>query len=64
MTAGLSDAEKKRFQEDCDIATLGDQFSATPPKNNAPKEKLTSLNGLTATEIRSRAATLRQKLSR
>ena len=63
MTAGMSDAEKKRFQEDCDIATIGDQFSSTPPKGNAPKDKLKSLNGLTADEISAKAAVLRSKLS-
>ena len=63
MTAGMTDAEKKRFQEDCDIATVGDQFSATTPKGNAPKDKLKSLSGLTVDEIRSKAAALRNKLS-
>ena len=63
MTASMTDAEKKRFQDDCQIATVGDQFSPNPPKGNAPKDKLASLNGLTAEEIRSKAATLRQKLS-
>jgi hypothetical protein len=63
MTADMSDAEKKRFQEDCNIATVGDQFSATPPKGDAPKDKLKSLNGLTVDEIRSKAAALRAKLS-
>lgn len=63
MTAGLTDAEKKRFQEDCDLATLSDQYSSKPPKDNSPKEKLQSLNGLTAGEIRERAAVIRAKLS-
>jgi hypothetical protein len=63
MTAGLSDAEKKQFQEDCDLATLSAQFSSKPPKDNSPKEKLETLNGLTADEIRSRAAVVRAKLS-
>jgi hypothetical protein len=63
MTADMTDAEKKRFQEDCDIATIGDQFSSTPPKGTAPKDKLKSLNGLTVDEIRAKAATLRVKLS-
>jgi hypothetical protein len=64
MTADMSDAQKKRFQEDCNIATIGDEFSSSPPKGNAPKDKLASLNGLTVDEIRSRAAVLRDKLSR
>ena len=64
MTADMSDAEKKRFKEDCDIATVGDQFSATPPKGDAPKDKLKSLDGLTLDKIRARAAGLRDKLSR
>lgn len=63
MTASLSDAEKKKFQEACDLATVSDQFSSKPPKNNSPKEKLRSLNGLTVDEIRSRAAVMRAKLS-
>jgi hypothetical protein len=63
MTADMTDAEKKRFQEDCDIATIGDQFSSTPPKGTAPKDKLKSLNGLTVDEIRTKAAALRIKLS-
>jgi hypothetical protein len=63
MTEGMSDAEKKRFQEDCDIATVGDQFSSTPPKGTGPKDKLKSLNGLTVDEIRTKAAALRIKLS-
>jgi hypothetical protein len=63
MTADMSDAEKKRFQQDCDIAVLPDQFSSTPPKGDAPKDKLKSLNGLTAEQIRSKAAPLREKLS-
>jgi hypothetical protein len=63
MTAGLSDAEKKRFQEDCDLAALSARFSSKPPKDNSPREKLQSLNGLTADEIRSRVAVLRAKLS-
>jgi hypothetical protein len=64
MTEEMSDAEKKRFKEDCDIATLGDQFSSAPPKGDAPKDKPKSLDGLTAAEIRSNAAPLREKLSR
>jgi hypothetical protein len=63
MTTGLSDDEKKKFQEDCDLATVSAQFSSKPPKDSSPKEKLQSLNGLTADEIRSRAAVLRVKLS-
>jgi hypothetical protein len=63
MTEGMSDSEKKRFQKDCNIATLGDQFSSTPPKGDAPKDKLRSLHGLTADEIRAKAAPLRIKLS-
>jgi hypothetical protein len=63
MTEGMSDAEKKRFQEDCNIATLGDQFSSTPPKGDAPKDKLKSLHGLTVYKIQTKAAALRVKLS-
>jgi hypothetical protein len=63
MTDGMTEAEKDRFREDCKIATIGDEFSSTPPKGDAPKEKLRSLNGLTVDEIRSRAAALRVKLS-
>jgi len=63
MTEGMSDAEKKKFEEDCKIATIGDEFSSTPPKGNAPKDKLRSLNGLTAYEIQTKAATMRVKLS-
>jgi hypothetical protein len=63
MTEGMSDAEKKKFQEDCNIATIGDQFSSSPPKGNAPKDKLMSLNGLTVYEIQTKAAALRIKLS-
>ena len=64
MTDGMDDAEKKKFEEDLKIATIGDQFSSTLPKGNAPKDKLRSLNGLTAYEIQTRAAALRVKLSR
>jgi hypothetical protein len=63
MTEGMSDAEKKKFQEDLNIATIGDQFSSNPPKGNAPKDKLRSLNGLTVYEIQTKAAALRIKLS-
>ena len=63
MIEGMSDAEKKRFQEDRNIATIGDQFSSNPPKGDAPKDKLRSLNGLTAYEIQTKAAALRIKLS-
>jgi hypothetical protein len=63
MTAGMSDAEKKKFQESCDIATVADQFSSNPPKGNEPKDKLRPLNGLTADEIRSKANAMRAKLS-
>jgi hypothetical protein len=63
MTDDMTEAEKNRFREDCKIATIGDQFTSTPPKGDAPKEKLRSLNGLTADEIRTRAAALRVKLS-
>jgi len=63
MTAGMSDAEKAKFQEDCGLATISTQFSNKPPKDNSPKEKLETLNGLTVDEIRSRAATVRAKLS-
>jgi hypothetical protein len=63
MTEGMSDTEKKKFEEACNLATVGAQFSDKPPKDNSPKEKLKSLNGLTADEIRSRAAVMRAKLS-
>ena len=63
MTDGMDDAEKTKFEEDLKIATIGDQFSSSPPKGDAPKDKLRSLNGLTAYEIQTRAAALRVKLS-
>ncbi len=63
MTSGMSDAQKKRFEEDCTFATLADQYSSRPPKGDSPKEKLRSLNGLTVEEIHSRAAPVRGKLS-
>jgi hypothetical protein len=64
MTAEMTDAEKKRFESDCEIAAIPGQYDTSKPvKGNGPKDKLQSLNGLTADEIRSRAATLRVKLS-
>ena len=64
MTAGMSDAEKTRFEGDCDIAALPGQYETTPgPKGNGPKDKLRTLNGLTVEEIHSRATALRAKLS-
>jgi hypothetical protein len=64
MTEGMTDAEKKRFESDCDIATLPAQYETTAPaKGSGKKDKLRSLNGLTSDEIRTKAAALRVKLS-
>jgi hypothetical protein len=66
MTDGMSDAEQKRFEEDCKIAALPGQYESpsSAPKGDGPKDKLRSLDGLTAAEIRARAAKLREGLSR
>jgi uncharacterized protein DUF6694 len=65
MTADMTDAEKKRFQEDCDLAVMPDQFSTSKPANGStPEHKLKSLNGLTVDQIREKASVLRVKLSR
>jgi Family of unknown function (DUF6694) len=64
ITEGMTDAEKKRFESDCDIATLSAQYETTAPANGSgKKDKLQSLNGLTADEIRSKTSALRAKLS-
>jgi hypothetical protein len=64
MTADMTDAEKKRFQEDCDLAVMPDQFSNSKPASDGkPEHKLKSLNGLTVDQIREKASVLRIKLS-
>jgi hypothetical protein len=64
MTAGMSDAEKTRFQGACDIAALPGQFDTkTQAMGNTQRDKLQSLNGLTVDEIRTKASALRVKLS-
>jgi hypothetical protein len=63
MTAEMSDAERKRFLEDCEIAALPSQFETTPPAPGQPKGKYRGLHGLTADDIRARALPIRDKLS-
>jgi hypothetical protein len=64
MTPGMSEAERKGFREDCDIAVLPAQYEqSTPGKGSKPPHKLKSLHGLTVDQIREKAAVLRAKLS-
>ena len=64
MTANMSDAEKKRFQEDCELAVMPDQFSDSKPADEGqPEHRLKSLNGLTVDQIREKASVVRVKLS-
>ena len=64
MTAGMSDVEKARFQEDCQICAVGEMFADAPPKGNAAKDGFGALNGLTADQIRTKASDMRKKLVR